>query len=77
MIVIDSFAQLKLDTMIKVFDGRMTINNAAKILNRSRGAVERYVSRYRVQDIKFVAPGNTGKTLVNKTCVDLKKKSNC
>jgi len=76
MIVMDLSAQLKLDIITKVVEGEITINNAAKLLNRSRGTVERYISQYQAQGIKFVIHGNPGKIPVNKTSDELKKQFN-
>ncbi|MDW8917346.1 helix-turn-helix domain-containing protein, partial [Legionella pneumophila] len=37
----------------KVSEGKITINNAAKLLNCSRRTIERYLNRYQKFGIKF------------------------
>lgn len=39
----DSKAQLTVDIIAKVAEGKITINNAAKLLSKSRRTVERYI----------------------------------
>jgi transposase len=46
MIMIDSKSQLTIDIITKVSQGKITINNAAKLLNRSRRTIESYLNRY-------------------------------
>ena len=45
----------------------MSIVNAAKLLNKSRRTVERYLKRYQQVGIQFVIYRNTGRTPANKT----------
>lgn len=73
MIVMDSKAQLTVDIIAKVVEGRITIANAAKLLSKSRRSIERYVKRYQQIGIQFVVHGNTGKSPPNKTPVSMKK----
>src|SRR5262245_51850766 len=74
MIMIDSKSQLIVDIIAKVSDGKIAINNAAKLLNRSRRTIERYLNRYQTLGIKFIMHGNAGKEPVNKTPNHIKKK---
>jgi transposase/DNA-binding transcriptional ArsR family regulator len=67
MIVMDSKAQLRVDIIAKVVEGRITIANAAKLLSKSRRTIERYVKRYQQVGIQFVVHGNSGKLPSNKT----------
>ena len=73
MIVMDSKAQLTVDIIAKVVEGRITIANAAKLLSKSRRSIERYVKRYQKVGIQFVVHGNSGKAPPNKTPVSIKK----
>ena len=73
MIVMDSKAQLTVDIIAKVVEGRITIGNAAKLLSKSRRTIERYVKRYQEVGIQFVIHGNSGKSPPNKTPTSLKK----
>ena len=45
MIMMDSKAQLTVDIIAKVVEGRITIVNAAKLLSKSRRTIERYVKQ--------------------------------
>lgn len=47
MIMMNSKAQLAVDVIAKVAEGRLTIGNATKLLNKSRRTIERYLRRYR------------------------------
>ena len=73
MIVMDSKAQLCVDIIAKVVEGRITITNAAKLLSKSRRTIERYVKRYKQVGIQFVVHGNHGKSPPNKTPTSIKK----
>lgn len=42
MIIMDSKAQLTVDVIAKVVEGKISINNATKLLNKSRRTIERY-----------------------------------
>ena len=57
----DSKAQLTVDIVAKVAEGKIDIVNAAKLLNKSRRTIERYLQRYREIGIQFVVHQNTGK----------------
>lgn len=73
MIVMDSKAQLTVDIIAKVVEGRITTANAAKLLSKSRRSIERYVKRYQQVGIQFVVHGNRGKSPPNKTPVSVKE----
>lgn len=73
MIKMDSKAQLTVDIVAKVAEGKVDIVNAAKLLNRSRRTVERYLNKYHRVGMQFVVHRNTGKTPSNKTCDTLKR----
>jgi len=70
----DSKAQLTADTIAKIAEGKIDIVNAAKLLNKSRRTVERYLQRYREIGIQFVIHQNTGRSAYNKTCDKTKRK---
>lgn len=74
MITMDSKAQLTVDLITKVAQGKMTINSAAKLLNCSRRTIERYLCRYQKIGIQFVVHGNVGKSPHNKIDDKLKQK---
>lgn len=73
MIILDSKAQLIVDVISKVAQGRIRIVNAAKLLNKSRRTIERYLQRYQEVGIQFVIHGNTGRSPANKTPDNLKR----
>ena len=73
MIVLNSKAQLTVDIIAKVAERKVTIANAAKLLNKSRRTIERYLQRYRSQGLQFVVHGNTGSEPINKTPDRLKQ----
>lgn len=73
MIVLNSKAQLTIDVIAKVAEHKITIANAAKLLNKSRRTVERYLQRYRSQGLQFVVHGSSGSEPVNKTPDRLKQ----
>ena len=73
MIVMDSKAQLSVDIISKVVEGKITIANAAKLLSKSRRTIERYVKRYQEVGIKFAVHGNSGNSPQNKTPTSIKK----
>ncbi len=54
MIVMDSKAQLTVDIIAKIVEGRITIANGAKLLSKCRRTIERYVRRYQQVGIQFV-----------------------
>lgn len=73
MIMIDSKAQLTVDIIAKVSESKITIANAAKLLNKSRRTIERYLQQYHKIGIQFVIHRNTGKSPVNKSPDSLKR----
>jgi len=62
----DSKAQLTVDIITKVAESKITINNGAKLLNKSRRTIERYLKCYRQIGIQFVIHKNTGHPPANK-----------
>ena len=73
MITLDSKAQLTVDIISRIEQGTIDIFNAAKLLNKSRRTVERYLKKYRQTGIQFVVHQNTGKSPSNKTCDEIKR----
>jgi transposase len=73
MIIMDSKAQLTVDVIAKVAQGKVSIINAAKLLNKSPRTIERYLQRYRQVGIQFDVHRNTGRTPSNKTPDCLKR----
>ena len=67
MIIMDSKAQLTVDIIAKVAERKMSIINAAKLLNKSRRTIERYLQKYQKVGIQFVVHKNSGKSPTNKT----------
>lgn len=74
MIILDSKSQFIVDVIAKIAQGKLTMINATKLLNRSRRTVERYLSRYQKLGIQFIIHGNNGRPPVNKTPELLKLK---
>lgn len=73
MIIIDSKTQLTVDVIAKVAQGKMSIFNASKLLNKSRRTIERYLHRYQKIGIQFAIHGNVGRTPANKIPDSLKR----
>ena len=73
MLKMNTKAQLTVDIIAKVAEGKITINNAAKLFNKSRRTVERYLQRYLKKGIQFIIHGNTGNDPANKTPDTLKR----
>ena len=73
MIVMNSQSQLTVDVIAKVTEGKVSILNASKLLNKSSRTIERYLRRYKKDGIRFVIHGNTGKTPTNKIPDSLKR----
>ena len=73
MITMDSKVQLTVDIVAKVAEGKIDIVNAAKLLNKSRRTIERYLQRYREIGIRFVVHQNAGKCPANKISDKLKR----
>ena len=69
----DSKAQLTVDIITKVAEGKMTIVNATKLLNKSRRTIERYLKRYQKIGIQFFIHQNSGKSPANKSAEELKR----
>lgn len=73
MITLNSKAQLTVDIIAKVAEHKITIANAAKLLNKSRRTIERYLRGYREKGLQFVVHGNAGCEPVNKIPDTLKQ----
>jgi transposase len=69
----DSKAQLTVDIISKVAQGKISIINAAKLLNKSRRTIERYLQRHQQLGIQFVVHRNTGRVPANKAPDGLKQ----
>jgi transposase len=74
MIVMNSKDQLTVDIIAKVAEGKITICNAVKLLNKSRRTVERYLRRYQAIGIQFIVHKNSGKSPANKISLSIKNK---
>ena len=72
MIILDSKAQLTADVIAKVADSQIDIANAAKLLNKSRRTIERYLKQYRSAGIQFIVHKNSGRSPANKSSDELK-----
>ncbi len=68
----DSKAQLTVDIISKVAEKKITINNASKLLNKSRRTIERYLQRYYAEGIQFVIHRNKGRAPSNKMPIKMK-----
>lgn len=73
MITMDSKAQLTVDTITKVAQGKISIVNASKLLNKSRRTIERYLQSYQRVGIQFILHGNAGRIPANKKSDILKQ----
>jgi transposase len=73
MIVMDSSSQLTVDVISKVAQSKMSVSDAAKILQKSHRTIERYLKRFLEEGIQFVVHRNTGKQPSNKIPDALKK----
>ena len=73
MIIMDSKAQLAVDVITKVVEGKISINNASKLLNKSRRTIERYRQRFQQVGIQFIVHRNVGKSPANKKPDELKR----
>ena len=67
MIMLNSKAQLTVDIVAKLAEHKISVDNAAKILNKSKRTVERYLQKYRDMGVLFIVHGNTGNEPINKT----------
>lgn len=70
----DSTTQLKVDIITKVAEGKISMNNATKLLNKSRRTIERYLRKYYEVGIQFAIHKNSGKSPVNKIIAATKVK---
>lgn len=69
----DAKAQLTVDIIAKVVEGKIDIVDAGKVLNKSRRTIERYLQGYRKLGIRFVVHQNSGRAPANKTCDNSKR----
>ena len=69
----DSKAQLTVDIIAKVAEGKMDIIHAAKLLDKSRRTIERYLEKYRKVGIQFVVHQNNGRSPANKSSDEVKR----
>jgi transposase len=74
MITLDAQSQLKIDIIVNVFSGKVSIRNAAKILNKSPRTIERYLSKYKDVGILFAVHQNSQQSPPNKINDKLKNK---
>lgn len=74
MIVMDAQTQLKVDIIAKVFQGKISIRNASKLLNKSRRTIERYLSSYNKEGLTFAIHKNKNRNPINKSSEKLKVK---
>src|SRR6266516_1781750 len=72
MIVMNSKAQFTVDIITKVAEKKITIRNAAKLLNKSRRTIERYLQQYYAIGIQFIVHKNSGKYPINKIADSVK-----
>jgi hypothetical protein len=73
MIVMDSKSQFIVDIITKVAEQKITLGNAAKILNKSKRTIERYLQRYHYAGIRFVIHKIKVNLLQIKSLILLKK----
>ncbi|ARU54116.1 ISNCY family IS1202 group transposase [Oleiphilus messinensis] len=64
---------MTVDVIAKVAEGKISLANASKLLNKSKRTVERYLQKYRKVGIQFVIHGNTGHEPTNKTSSAVKQ----
>lgn len=56
----DSKSQPTVDIISKVIDGKIAIDSATQLLQKSRRTVEHYLSFYRKEGNRFAVHGNKG-----------------
>ena len=66
-------AQLKLDVVSKVEQGKIPRKQARQILGKSERTLERYIAEFRREGVVFVKHGNQGKRPKNKIDDGLKQ----
>ena len=74
MVFMDAKTQLKVDIIAKVSEGKISLKNAAKLLNKSRRSIERYLSSYRKSGLIFAVHKNSFKCPSNKINIEIKLK---
>ena len=73
MIIMDSKAQLTVDIIAKVAEGKMDVIHGAKLLDKSHRTIERYLAKYRKVGIRFIVHQNRGRPPANKSSDDVKR----
>jgi len=73
MIILDSKTQLTVDIIAKIAEGKISILNAAKLLNKSRRTIERYLQKYQKVGVQFIVHQNSGKSPANKVSDSVKR----
>ena len=74
MLIMNSTEQIKLDVISKLSQGKITVNQAMQILNRSESTVFRYLRQYRSEGVIFVKHKNSKKTPANKISSSIEAK---
>jgi len=72
VVTIDNQTQLKIDIIAKVNDNKICINEAVKLLNKSKRTIERYLQQYRKEGMLFAIHKNCRRPPVNKTSNEIK-----
>lgn len=67
MVVVNNEIQFKIDIIAKVNDGKIKIDNAVKLLGKSKRTIERYLQQYRKIGIQFAIHKNSNRSPVNKS----------
>jgi len=74
VVTIDNQIQFKIDIIAKVNDEKICINDAVKLLNKSKRTIERYLHQYRKEGLQFAIHKNCRRAPVNKISNMTKKK---
>lgn len=69
----DSKSQPTVDIISKVLDGKIAIDSATQLLQKSQRTVEHYLSFYRKEGNRFAVHGNKGRAQTNKIPEPIKK----
>ena len=71
----DSKAQLTVDIVTRVAEGKMDIVHAANLLDKSRRTIERYLAKYRKVGVQFIVHQNHGRVPANKSADEVKRET--
>jgi len=74
MIALNAQSQLKIDIIFKVYNGKITVKNAAKLLNKSTRTIERYLHEYKKRGLLFAIHQNSKMCPLNKIDDQIKLK---